>query len=419
MEKTNGKKIIKSRNIILSLAIGITLYAIYSFYQSNSSYDLDEAIEHAHTYLNKQILPDGKFIYRKHMDSHKYLEPEYNILRHMGSIYSLIMMNDYKQGSMDFEKVGHSIQFIKDNSFEKINDNMMGIWTTAKLSGDEGVIDQMKLGSAGLVLVGFAPLVDKMPGLISKELLKQIGNTVLHMQKPDGSFYSKMYRDGSFEIDWISLYYPGEAVFGLVELFRVTEDEKYLDAGIKALLYLEESRRNLSVKDMPADHWALIASSKLLKYSAVDGEKKQRIISHAEKIVKLMLSQQIKSSSSEALIGGFSLEGETTPTSVCVEGLNAFYPYLLDRELMKSTRSGISLAIDFLLRTQIKETPFQGAWRRSAFRYDVEAYKKIHGENQSYEEQKEHNETMNEIRIDYVQHALSALIGYQQLFKQK
>ena len=110
---------------------------------------------------------------------------------------------------------------------------------------------------------------------------------------------------------------------------------------------------------------------------------------------------------------------ETTPTSVCVEGLNAIYPYLLDKKLMKSTRLGITLAIDFLLRTQIKETPFQGVWRRSAFRYDVEAYKKIHGENQSYEEQIEHNETMDEIRIDYVQHALSALIGYQQLFKQK
>ena len=410
---------IKFHIISISLAVGIILFAIYSYYQSNSSYDLHEAIEHAHTYLNEQILPDGKFIYRKHIDPHKYLEPEYNILRHMGSIYSLILMNDYKQGSMNFEKVGNSIQFIKDNSFEKINDNMMGIWSTAELSGDEGMIDQMKLGSAGLALVGFAPLVDKMPGLISKDLLKQIGNTVLHMQKPDGSFYSKMYKDGSFEKDWISLYYPGEAVFGLVELFRVTQENVYMDAAVKALLYLEKSRRDLSVKDMPADHWALIASSKLLKDGGVEGEKKQRIISHAEKIVKLMLSQQIKFSHFKSLIGSFSIEGETTPTSVCVEGLNAFYPYLLDKELIKSTRLGIALAIDFLLRTQIKETPFQGAWRRSAFRYDVAAYKKTHGENQSYEEQKEHNETMNEIRIDYVQHALSALIGYQQLIRQK
>ena len=265
MEKINSKKIIKLIIITIFLAVGIILFAIYSYHPSNTSYDLDEAIEHAHTYLNKQILSDGKFIYRKHIDPHKYLEPEYNILRHMGSIYSLILMNDYKQGSMDIEKVGNSIQFIKDNSFEKINDNMMGIWSTAELSGDKGMIDQMKLGSAGLVLVGFVPLVNKMPGLISNDLLKQIGNTVLHMQKPDGSFYSKMYKDGSFEKDWISLYYPGEAVFGLVELFRVTQDKKYLDAGVKALLYLEKSRRNLSIKDMPSDHWALIASSKLLE----------------------------------------------------------------------------------------------------------------------------------------------------------
>ena len=98
----------------------MSIIAIYSYHPSNTSYDLDEAIEHAHTYLNKQILSDGKFIYRKYIDPHKYLEPEYNILRHMGSIYSLILMNDYKQGSMDIEKVGNSIQFIKDNSFEKV-----------------------------------------------------------------------------------------------------------------------------------------------------------------------------------------------------------------------------------------------------------------------------------------------------------
>ena len=75
MEKINGKKIIKFHIISISLAVGIILFAIYSYYRSNSSYDLHEAIEHAHTYLNKQISHQVKFIYRKHIDPHKYLEP--------------------------------------------------------------------------------------------------------------------------------------------------------------------------------------------------------------------------------------------------------------------------------------------------------------------------------------------------------
>ena len=108
MEKINSKKIIKLIIITIFLAVGIILFAIYSFYPSSSSYDLDEAIEHAHTYLNKQILSDGKFIYRMHIDLHKYLEPEYNILRQ----YGFNLFSDYDEKKITGS--GLAIQHICD-----------------------------------------------------------------------------------------------------------------------------------------------------------------------------------------------------------------------------------------------------------------------------------------------------------------
>jgi hypothetical protein len=274
----------------------------------------------------------------------------------------------------------------------------------------------MKLGSASLALISLAPLVDRFPDIISRDLLKRIGNSIIYFQKPDGEFHSLMYRDGSFGKGWKSLFYPGQAVFGLFDLYRITQEKRFLDAAIKSLLYLESSRRNISSEDMPADHWSLIASAKILEYDGVDNEIKQRILSHAEKVVRSIISLQIKQSRYESLIGGFSLKGEITPTTVKVEGLSAIYPFLSDEELMRQTKSCMDLAIDFILRTQIREAPFQGAWTRAMTRYDNGPDNMDRSVSFIESKRREHNKAAGEIRIDYVQHALSALIGYQQLF---
>jgi hypothetical protein len=421
MKALRSMNILNDLNIARSLTFvfiisSLLATGIYIFYLQNTRDEIDEAIERAHNYLNEQISADGQFIYRRHIDQDIRLQPDYNILRHLGAVYSLLMMNDYRPGSMNDIKVASSIRFIKENAFEKFHANGVAIWTTARLTANGEDADLMKLGSAGLALISLAPLVDRFPDIISRDLLKQIGNTIIYFQKPDGEFHSLMYRDGSFEKGWKSLFYPGQAIFGLFELFRITQEKKYLDAAIKSLLYLESSRKNISSEDMPADHWSLIASAKILGYDGVDNEIKQRILSHAEKVVRSIISLQIKQSRYESLIGGFSLKGEITPTSTKVEGLNAIYPYLSDRELMRQTKSCMDLAIDFILRSQIREAPFQGAWSRAMTRYDIRPDKMDRTEGFIDRKRREHNKAAGEIRIDYVQHALSALIGYQQLF---
>ena len=421
MKALRSINILNDLNIARSLTFvfiitSLLATGIYIFYWQNTSGEIDEAIERGHNYLNEQISADGKFIYRRHIDHNIHLQPEYNIPRHLGSIYSLVMMDDYRPGSMNDIKVASSIRFIKENTFVKNHDNSIAIWSTASLTANGEGADLMKLGSASLALISFAPLVDRFPDIISRDLLKQIGNSIIHFQRPDGEFHSIMYRDGSFEKGWKSLFYPGQAIFGLFELYRITEEKKFLDAAIKSLLYLESSRKNISSEDMPADHWSLIASAKILGYDGADNEIKQRILSHAEKVVRSIISLQIKQSRYESLIGGFSLKGEITPTSVKVEGLNAIYPFLSDRELMRQTKSCMELAIDFILRTQIREAPFQGAWTRAMTRYDIGANTMDGTESFIDRKRREHNKAAGEIRIDYVQHSLSALIGYQQLF---
>jgi hypothetical protein len=76
----------------------------------------------------------------------------------------------------------------------------------------------------------------------------------------------------------------------------------------------------------------------------------------------------------------------------------------------------MELAIDFILHSQIREAPFQGAWTRAMSRYDIGPDKMDRTESFIDRKRREHNKAAGEIRIDYVQHSLSALIGYLQLF---
>ena len=59
-----------------------------------------------------------------------------------------------------------------------------------------------------------------LPRLVSVTTLREIGNFILFMQREDGSFRSKYCERHKFAHDFDSLYYPGEAILGLVGLTK-------------------------------------------------------------------------------------------------------------------------------------------------------------------------------------------------------
>ena len=76
-----------------------------------------------------------------------------------------------------------------------------------------------------------------------------------------------------------------------------------------------------------------------------------------------------------------------------------------DHEIRKRIDSAVHCGVAFLLNAQIKEWPFAGAFPRAVGRL-----------NPNTPEAKEFNNRATEVRIDYVQHALSAMIQYLRLF---
>ena len=113
---------------------------------------------------------------------------------------------------------------------------------------------------------------------------------------------------------------------------------------------------------------------------------------------------QINTHDIEVVKGGFTDWGRPTPISTRIEGLTAIYPHLTTKMLQELTWNSIERAVVFTRNAQIVSGKYAGAWPRSILKLkSKKKSKKI----------KNFNRRAREIRIDYVQHALSALISYQ------
>ncbi|MEM8794511.1 MAG: hypothetical protein AAGE61_03000, partial [Pseudomonadota bacterium] len=213
----------------------------------------------------------------------------------------------------------------------------------------------------------------------------------------DGSFYSKYTpSEGGKRGDWVSLYYPGEAALGLVMLFEITGEERWLEGGYRALLRLSQDRRFAGT--VPADHWALLATEKIWPHISPD--ERAPLAFHARQIVEHILSEQVISDD-PSFDGGFTPEGRTTPTATRLEGLLAAHTIFAgDERLRRDIENAAMMGADFLISAQINEGLLVGGMPRGT--------RKIEKPQNRREEA--FNRRLGEVRIDYVQHMLSALL---------
>ncbi len=369
--------------------------------------DIRMAINRSANYLMKNTKADGTFEYRINMNPAINVKEKYNILRHAGAMYAMSKCYQLHPDDNMRAAVKRAGKYIRSEAIGTLpgKENMLAVLSTPRDSQGEEPL-QAKLGGTGLGLVALLNLENISPGSTPLADLRKLGQFLVYMQREDGSFSSKYIpSEGGVSDDWQSLYYPGEAILGLLMLYEKDSSAIWLDSASKALAYLARSRKNKT--DAPADHWALLATEKLLSLRnkdklAVPGEL---LIDHAAQICDTILKRQISDPEHPEYHGGFSMDGRTTPAATCLEGLMAAGSFLpQDHDMRKRIDSAVHQGIAFLLNAQIKEGPFAGAFPRAVGRL-----------NPNTPEAKEFNSRATEVRIDYVQHALSAMIQYLHL----
>lgn len=370
---------------------------------------VDDAINRSASYLVKITKEDGKFEYRINMDPSIKVKDNYNILRHAGALYAMSMYYERHPDKNMWSAIERAGKYLRDESILPIprESSMLAVWSIPEVNGSDDPL-QIKLGGTGLGLVALLSIDKISPGFTPLPDLKALGRSIVYMQKKDGSFYSKYIPSmGGNQGNWQSLYYPGEAALGLLMLYEKDRSSIWLESAYKALEYLARSRENSA--DIPADHWALLATAKILSLENRNEVPISRglLVNHAVQICETIIREQINDPARPTYDGGFNEDGRTTPTATRLEGLLAVLSFIpRTHDIYERINSSIPRGIFFLVQAQIKEGKFTGAMPRAVGRKWG-----INPDAQKF------NRRTTEVRIDYIQHAMCAMMQYQQFIK--
>jgi hypothetical protein len=300
--------------------------------------------------------------------------------------------------------------FLKESAIAPLpgKKDLLAVWSHPEITHSNKPL-QAKLGGTGLGLVALLSVEKRMPGTTPIEYLRKMGNFLLYMQKYDGSFYSKYIPEkGGRDDSWTSLYYPGEAALGLLMLYEKDPSSIWLQAAANSIAYL--ARKREGKKSVEADHWALLATAKLLPLCdhIPQSLSKPTIERHAAQICKSILNGKPDNYDIAQSYGSFTEDGRTTPTAIRLEGLLAALGFLSTDyiNLRKQMIAAIDQGMQFLLRSQIQSGEYAGGIPR--------AIQRLPEDHPQFK--KSFNRRATEVRIDYVQHTLSAMLQYAHIF---
>lgn len=260
----------------------------------------------------------------------------------------------------------------------------------------------MKLGGNGLALVALARYTSATGDKAHVPLMRRLAAWIGAVQRADGSFIShkQSYPGAVIDAGFRSSYYPGEAMLGLVRLYEHDRQAQWLDVAERAASYLITVRdRGKEIDDLPHDHWLLMALNDLhrLRPQAV-------YPTHTWRLARAITASQVTKTDVPDWVGGYSLPPRTTPGATRSEGLVAAFHLLSDhgtpeqKRLLPAIRAALDRGIRCQLRFQLR------AETAMYFPSPTQALGGFRGGTTSFD-----------IRIDFVQHNLSSILGYRRI----
>jgi len=367
---------------------------------------LSHAIDLSAAYLARSCGPDGKFVYLVDPRTGKEADA-YNVVRHAGAIYSLALFNRMHPNAEALATILRAADYLRKNYLrDDPSSRMCIVWPALPGTKSAGPIT---LGATGLGLVALSETERANPDTIAHKDLEGMARFLIFQQRSDGSFLTE-YSPASGPVQGqrklANLYYPGEAILGLLTLYELDHQKQWLVAAGKGLAYLAKSRASLQA--VPRDHWALIATAKFVPHyeQSQCPATRQELGHHTIQVANALLERLASGMSADPVLDG-SLDGQgrTAPTATSLEALLATlesaplanYP----EDLVRAAKNAVDRGIGFLLRAQIQSGPYAGGMPG-----------RIHGD----EKENSAADTRDaSIRIDYVQHALCAFLRYEKL----
>ena len=219
---------------------------------------MSDIVTNASSFLIDQVKPNGSFVYGMYPRFDHDID-NYNIVRHASTLWSLVCQ--YRMtGNKDLVSVIESaIDYMIDNAVVYSDDN------TAYLLEDKSA--EIKLGGCGVAVIALTEYMDAFDSDKYQEVAEKLGNGILTMlDQESGEYYHVLNKDYSHKEAFRTVYYDGEATFALCRLYKLTGDEKWLNAAKSAVEHFIDADY-VQYKD----HWVAYTMNEITKY--VDDER--------------------------------------------------------------------------------------------------------------------------------------------------
>lgn len=348
-------------------------------------------------YIERNIYENGRFQYRKHIDSDIEIKNDiYNSLRHAGVLYSMYMYE--KLGLSDKYKelrILASKYFIQ-RYIKKLGNK--GKYIVLSVPEEERInIPIAKSGAAGMALCSLSNLYNEKE--IDIKILQGLGEFILSMIDDNGNVYAYYdLENKKINKEAEAIYYAGEAAAGLLYLYEVDPQNKWLEASKKILLNLASVGKKMEMM-ITFDSWAALAIEKLIKNSWLKDEEKGILKSYVEQMAIPMLSEQI-TNRNNSYYGAFKDNVRPCSLGSIMEGLASIYFCVDNKNLKKIIFKSLSIGNLFLSKVQVKTGEQAGGLPNSAnwVKPGVTPNAGI-------------------IRIDNVQHVITGWLKFQNILK--
>lgn len=217
---------------------------------------LNEIISKSSCYLSSMVKENGQFEYGIN-PVNNFFFVTYNILRHTGTIWSLLMQYQTTNDDSLIPKINSTLEYM----FNEIEYKSYDVAYLVERKSNE-----IKIGGNAVAIITLVTYMEVFKTDKYVDLITKLGNGILEMQEPDGSFYHVLnFPDFSRKERVRIVYYDGEAAFALSSLYGVVKNEIYLNAAQKAIDYFIDNKY-----EKYRDHWIAYSVNEITKYIPSD-----------------------------------------------------------------------------------------------------------------------------------------------------